>query len=130
MFREDSVANPTDKMLWEDLMTFLEEMAAAATTAEDENDRGAEAAEDDNKDYGEKGAKEKECMIDRAAAPTTTVLSEEVTWTDFELDAVGREGARQPESGENECHSATQLDAMMASLAKGYENFNKMLEDM
>ncbi len=63
MFREDSVANPTDKRLWADLMTFLEETAAAATMAEDEEERGIEGAEDGGRDYGEKGDKEEDCMI-------------------------------------------------------------------
>jgi hypothetical protein len=88
------------------------------------------AADSEGEKYDEKGEKEKDCMDNRAAAPKTAILLEEVTWTDFELDAIEGEGAKLQNGGENEHPSATQMDAMMALLANGFENANQLLEDM
>ena len=55
-----------------------------------------EAAEGKDEEQGEKEDEEKDCVIDRAAAPTTAVY--------FELEAVEVEGARQLDAGENGRH--------------------------
>jgi hypothetical protein len=69
-------------------------------------------------------------MNNQAAAPTTAILSEKLAWTDFERDAVEREGARQQGGGKNEDHSVAQMNGMMAALVNGFENANQLLKDM